>query len=120
MQILTCESFFNTPWKFSHIEFFDLADSEGKEFKTGYIHYVNAAEFSQEIDDENKVSISFPWIAERNEYNALIVTVDEFETMFTCENFIFDANGIPDNKKLLNYFESKNWVYSLISTGELF
>lgn len=120
MQTLTREEFFAMPWQLSHIECSDLADSEGGELKTGYIHYINADEDSSGIDEESRMSICFPWIAKRNEFKALVLAADEFESMFSCENFNFHAGSIPENKDLLTYFERKNWFYSLLSSGELF
>lgn len=120
MQTLTCEGFYKIPWELSHVESYVLSESEGGELKTGYIHYINADENNAGIDEESRMSICFPWIAKRNKYQALIISASVFETMFSCENFNFHAHSKPDNKDLLNYFERKNWTYSLISSGELF
>lgn len=120
MRTLTPEQFFAMSWQFSHVESFVLSESEGGGLKTGYIHYINADENNAGIEEESRMSISFPWIAKKNKFQALIISASVFETMFSCENFNFHAHSIPDNKDLLSYFDRKGWAYSLISSGELF
>lgn len=106
---MTFAEFCNIPWAVSHFEISPEEVLNGEEIIQGYIFYRNRDESIINIEEEDRIEISFPWFASINEEKHIQVEASIFDCMFTLENFSFISTDCTNNNILLQHFERIRW-----------
>ena len=76
MRKMTFEEFCKIPWTLSDLEYAACTSLHGEAVSSGYMHYSNIDESEEAVEEENRMQVSFPWHARRDNAGNVIVEAD--------------------------------------------